>query len=216
MSISANSSKSLDRIPKADAGTNPTDTAKQNYTGQRFGNNHGSINFGHIHKKGDVTSSVLLQGSDGEHSFSMDEDGPRKGWTTSTSPGNFQIECGSANDAAQDSLMINAKNGNILIVAKNGKIRMEADDIELVARGTGTNQGNVQVTATENISLNSKQFLVNAKNLYKIVSPGTGEICANSALKIYGSMIRGVTDACSKKDSKVGGQKYQQKCNEVN
>ena len=216
MSISANSSKSLDRIPKADAGTNPTDTAKQNYTGQRFGNNHGSINFGHIHKKGDVTSSVLLQGSDGEHSFSMDEDGPRKGWTTSTSPGNFQIECGSANDAAQDSLMINAKNGNILIVAKNGKIRMEADDIELVARGTGTNQGNVQVTATENISLNSKQFLVNAKNLYKIVSAGTGEICANSALKIYGSMIRGITDACSKKDSKVGGQKYQQKCNEVN
>ena len=216
MAISANSSKSLDRIPRATPTTNPSDTAKQNYDAIRYGNHHGSISFGQIHKEADVTSSVLLQGSDGEHSISLDEDGRREGWTTSISPGNFQVECGSANDKVQDSLILNAKNGNIIIVATNGKIRMEADDIEFVARGSNGSQGNVKVVATENFYLDAKKVLINAKNYYKIATSGTGEVCANSLLKMYGSMIRGVTDACSKKDSKVGGKRYQQQCVQAN
>ena len=49
-------------------------------------------------------------------------------------PGNFQVECGSANTEEQDT-MINAKNGNIDIIATNGKIRLQATDIELIAVG---------------------------------------------------------------------------------
>lgn len=215
MPISANSSKSLDRIPRANPSKNPTDTAKTNYDAVRYGNNHGSISFGHIHKEGDVTSSVLLQGFDGEHSICLDEDGQRKGWTSSIAPGNFQVECGSANEQSQDSLILNAKNGNIVIVATNGKIRMEADDIEFVARGSDGSQGNIKMTATENFYLDAKKVLINAKSFIKIASPGTCEICANSVLKIYGSMIRGISDACGKKDSKVGGKRFQQECVKV-
>ena len=36
----------------------------------------------------------MLQTSDAEHAFFLDEDGQRKGWTTSTSPANFQVTCG--------------------------------------------------------------------------------------------------------------------------
>lgn len=212
MAISANKTPSLDRIPKANPGLNPTDTCKKNYDALRYGNHHGSISFGHIHKEGDVTSSVLLQGSDGEHSICMDEDGQRKGYTTCIGPGNFQVECGSANQQTQDSLMLNAKNGNIVIVATNGKIRMEADDIEFVARGSDGTRGNIKMTATENFYLDSKKVLINAKSFLKIATPGTAEICANGVMKIYGSMIRGVTDACGKKDSKVGGKRFQQQC----
>ena len=35
------------------------------------------------------------------------------------------------------SLILNAKNGNILITATNGKIRLQGTDIELVAVGDG-------------------------------------------------------------------------------
>ena len=112
-------------------------SAKQNYTAIKYGNNQGSIAFGQIHKQGDVTSSVMLETPDGEHQLSLDLDGERTGWTVSTSPGNFQVECGSANKEAEDSCVINAKNGNILITATNGKIRMQATDIELVAVGEG-------------------------------------------------------------------------------
>ena len=69
--------------------------AKQNYTAVRYGNEKGSIKFGHIHKKADVTAGVMLDTPDGRHQFSLDIDGQRKGWTSSTSPGHFQVECGS-------------------------------------------------------------------------------------------------------------------------
>jgi hypothetical protein len=219
MAIARNSANDrLSRDPQAKGGfdprfdnKNPTDTAKQNYTALRYGNDHGSISFGHIHKQADVTASVILQTPDGTHQFSLDEDGPRKGWTTSTSPGNFQVECGSANEEAQDSLMLNAKNGNILIVATKGKIRMQATDIELIAVGEGGSKGNIRLEATENISSKSKKFLVDSKSSFNIVSTGVGEVVAQSRLRLYGSVIGGVTDAVAKKDSKVGGQSFQRK-----
>ena len=188
-------------------------SAKQNYTALRYGNNQGSIAFGQIHKQGDVTSAVMLETPDGEHQLSLDLDGERTGWTCSTSPGNFQVECGSANQEAEDSLVLNAKNGNIIIMATNGKIRMQATDIELVAVGEGGAKGNIKMNATESIVTESKKLLMNAKSFYRIASPQTGEVVANGVLKLYGSIIRGVTDAVAVKDSKVGGQRFQKQMN---
>ena len=42
--------------------------------------------------KGDVTSSVMLQGKDGQHRFYVDHDGQRPGYTTLTSPGTFAVK----------------------------------------------------------------------------------------------------------------------------
>ncbi len=189
-------------------------SAKQNYTAIKYGNNQGSIAFGQIHKQGDVTSSVMLETPDGEHQLSLDLDGERTGWTVSTSPGNFQVECGSANKEAEDSLVLNAKNGNILITATNGKIRMQATDIELVAVGEGGAKGNIKMNATESIVTESKKLLMTAKSFYRIASPQTGEVVANGVLKLYSSIIRGVTDAVAVKDSKVAGQRFQKQMNE--
>lgn len=194
---------------------NATDTAKQNFTAIRYGNDHGSVSFGHIHKQGDVTSGVMLQTSDANHSIFMDKDGQRKGWTTLTAPGNVQIEAGSANQEAQDTLMINAKNGNILITASNGKIRLEGTDIELIATGEGGSKGNIRLTASENIETNSKKLLMNSKVAYKIVSSGTGEVVANSILKMYGSIFKAVDDSCAVKDAKNGGKRDVQRNNQV-
>lgn len=191
------------------------DTTKQNYTALRYGNDHGSISFGHIHQQADVTAAVIIQTPDGTHQFSLDEDGIRKGWTTSTSPGNFQVECGSANQEAQDSLMLNAKNGNIIIKANNGKIRLEGTDIELIAVGEGTGKGNIKLTASENVVVDAKQLCVTASASYRICTPGIGEVIANSVLTIYGSILKGVDDSCSFKNSKNGLQRTVIKNNKV-
>ena len=45
---------SQEQLDSRIAGGTPTDTAKQNYTAIRYGNDHGSLSFGHIHKPGDV------------------------------------------------------------------------------------------------------------------------------------------------------------------
>ena len=192
---------------------NPNDTAKQNYTAIRYGNDHGAISFGHIHKPGDVTAGVKLQTSDGEHVFMMDKDGQRKGWTTSLSPGNFQVQCGERKEEAEDSMILNALNGNIIICASNGKIRLQATDIELIAVGEGSSKGNIRLDATENISTNSKSFKINSVNSLSFNSPSNMEIAANGVLTLYGSVIRGVTDACAVKDSKNRNKFKQEKFN---
>ena len=193
--------------------SNPNDTAKQNYTAIRYGNDHGSISFGVIHKPGDVTAGVKLQTHEGDHTFFMDKDGPRKGWTTSLSPGNFQVQCGERKEEAEDSMILNALNGNIIICASNGKIRLQATDIELIAVGEGGSKGNIRLDATENISTSSKSFKINSVNSLSFNSPSNMEIAANGVLTLYGSVIRGVTDACAVKDSKNGNKRKQKKFN---
>ena len=204
---------SQEQLDSRIAGGTPTDTAKQNYTAIRYGNDHGAISFGHIHKPGDVTAGVKLQTHEGDHAFFMDKDGPRKGWTTSLSPGNFQVQCGERKEEAEDSMILNALNGNIIICASNGKIRLQATDIELIAVGEGGSKGNIRLDATENISTSSKSFKINSVNSLSFNSPSNMEIAANGVLTLYGSVIRGVTDACAIKDSKNGNKRKQKKFN---
>ena len=199
------SNQNLDRLgDEKDIGkeSNPTITAKKNYSAVKYGTDKGTLKFGHIHKKGDVTSGVMLDTPDGRHQFSLDIDGQRKGWTTSTSPGNFSLVAGEDNTEPQDTIFINAVNGNIDICATNGKIRLQATDIELIAVGEGSSKGNIRLDATENISTNSKSFKINSVNTLSFNSPSNMEIAANGVLTLYGSVIRGVTDACAVKDSK--------------
>ena len=188
---------------------------KQTYTGWKNTTDHGSIYFGKIHQNSDVISDFAVLCSDGEHFMSMDKDGQRPGCTTFMGPGCFQVECGSNREKTQDAVMINAKNGNIDIVASNGKIRLQANDIELIAVGEDTSEGNIKLKASENITGDAKKIIMNSVNLTKMVSSGTCEAIGNSGLNLYGNIISGVSDAVAVKDSKVGGQRYQQQQNQA-
>ena len=190
-------------------------TAKCNYTAVRYGNDHGEIRLGQIDKQGAVTAGVQLNAKEGTHTFSMDNDGPREGWTTNISPGNFQLDCGRDNKKEQDSMMLFAQNGNIVINAGNGNIRFIANNVEFTVKGDDGSEGNFTVNASESIILDSKKVQVNAKNFIKLASPGKIAICANENLKLYGGLIRGITDAVSGKDSKLGGKLTWQECNKV-
>ena len=194
----------IDRLPSGDK----TKTTKQNYVGIKYGNEKGSISMGQIHEKGDVTSGVMLRTPDGNHMYTMDIDGARKGWTTLTSPGNVSVRCGMANTEAADTLFLEAENGNIVLVARNGKIRMFGTDIEMTATGEGGSKGNITVNATETIKMDAKKILLTSSSYSKICGSGTVEITANSVLNIYGSIFKAVTDSISGiKNSKFGGQR---------
>ena len=108
-------------------------------------------------------------------------------------------------------MVINALNGNIDIIASNGKIRLQGVDIELVAIGEGGSKGNIQITASENLKLDAEQIHMNGKSVVNILTPGTMEMAANSCLKIYSSVVRGVSDGCAFKTPKNGGKDYYNK-----
>ena len=190
--------------------------AKSNYSAVRYGTDKGSIKFGTIDKKAVVTSGVQLDTPDGRHQLNLEIDGERKGWTSSTSPGHFQVECGSDKEESEDTLVLNALNGNICITAHNGKIRLQGTDIELVAIGEGGAKGHIKCTATETFTVHeTKKIILDSKALTKITTTGIMWVAANSCMKIYSSIIRGVTDACAVKDSKTGGQRFQKENNQV-
>ena len=191
--------------------------AKQNYSAVRYGTDKGSIKFGTIDKKAVVTSGVQLDTPDGRHQLNLEIDGERKGWTSSTSPGNFQVECGEDREEADDTLILNAVNGNICITATNGKIRLQGTDIELVAVGPGEDgKGNIIATASEQFKVHeTPKIILKSTSLTQIKGTGMIDIAANSCLKLYGSIIKGVTDACSVKDSKCGTQRLQKENNQI-
>jgi hypothetical protein len=189
-------------------------TAKKNYTEVGLGNDLGHIKFGHINQKGDVTMGVCVgvgrEGSDdSRHQLSFELDGKRKGFTTLTTPTQFRVECGRNCKEEENALNITAQNGDISIAALNGKIRLSATCIEINATGEGSSKGLVKVDATESVKVSTKKLLVNTSTIYKLVSTGTGEIVANTALKMYASIVKGVTDAVKIKDSKNLHQQYQ-------
>ena len=191
---------------------------KQNYTAVRYGTDKGSIKFGHIHKKADVTAGVMLDTPDGRHAFYLDVDTPRKGWTTSTSPGNFQVKCGMDNEEAENSMMLEALNGDISIIAHNGKIRLQATDIEMVAIGDADQgKGNITCQASETFTVHkTPKILLKSTSLTLLTGTGIIEVAANSCLKVYASLIKGITDASSKKNFKIGGELEGAKNNQIN
>ena len=62
-------------------------STKKNYWAQIISSMNGMISFGGLSPKEDVTHSIELRALDGRHFISMEEDGPRQGWTTMNSPG---------------------------------------------------------------------------------------------------------------------------------
>ncbi|NBU48377.1 MAG: hypothetical protein EBS34_13255, partial [Flavobacteriales bacterium] len=80
-----------------------------------------------------------------------------------------------------------------------------------VATGPPADRGNILIKANEGVKVDCKNLNMSATNSWKILTTGMGEIVANTTMKMYSSMIRGVTDAVKNKDSKVGGKKFLEK-----
>ncbi len=193
--------------------TNPRNsgTAARNYTCQKYGNDKGFISFGELNKDGAVTSGCSLHTNDGDHQMYMEIDGERKGCTTFVGPGSFNVVHGRDNNTDKDmSISLVAKDGNIFIKANDGDIIMEADNISLLARNNEGTKGNVVITATENISNNSKKFMVNAQASFNIVTSGKGFIIANSILNCYSSVLNFADDSAAVKDTKVASKRLVQ------
>ena len=94
------------------------------------------------------------------HYFQMDKTGssktsPRKGGTIFRGPGAFQVRHGDGVEKEIPGVYIDSGNGDMILISQ-GRIRLIAEDIDLIATGGGGEHGVITVNANEKILANSK------------------------------------------------------------
>ena len=167
---------------------------KRNWWTQTISAMNGALSFGKLSPKGDVTSSVDLQGLDGRHFVDLTEDGVRKGWTTMNAPGAVQINAGEDLKKEQDAVFMNAENGDVIIRARNGKVRIEGLDVEISATGT-SGEGFVIVGANEDVKVDGKNITLNGKNCLKLMSTGVLVLDGKLGMQILSTMCYGASSS---------------------
>ena len=91
--------------------------------------------------------------------------------------------------------MILSKNGDITLKASNGKIKLEALDIELMAKGA---TGQIRANANESLFLESKNVTIDGKQSCKVMTSGLMTIRGGLGTQMLSPLIEGVSAAMSK------------------
>ena len=185
---------------------------RKNYHTVRYGTRDGELQFGHIHKDNNESAVMLRSGHDFIHYISMDSTGNevRKHGTICRSPGSFQVKAGDNARVTDDNknndagITMDAVSGDIILRAPQGKIRIHAQDIELIADGYNGKTGYVRVEGNEKVILNSKSVDIRAKETAKFFCENKLDIVGNAIMNIYGGLVDMADGATSILGSKTG------------
>jgi hypothetical protein len=169
----------------------------KNYETKRTGTKDGQISFGHIHGD-EVKSSVMIQGQESLEYISIDQTAPRKRWMTSRCRGRYQVRCGDDIEKDQIGFWLNADASDILIQTK-GRIRMEAENIDLIARGPDPTKGVINIISNESVNIETKKFTANANESISLFTDGEMQQTAINIMKIFGGSIEKMTSMSSVK-----------------
>lgn len=172
-------------------------TKSKNYETKRTGTKDGQLVFGQIHQD-QVKSSVMIQGQESLEYISLDQTAPRKRWITSRCRGRYQVKCGDDIPKDQIGMWFNADRSDILIQTK-GRLRLEAENIDLIARGPDPSKGIINIISNESVNVETKKFTVNANESISIFTDGTMQQTAINIMRIYGGSIQKITSMSAAK-----------------
>lgn len=155
----------------------------------------GQILLGEVNED-NVTSGITLRvgktSSPVPHYIQMDKDGDaltkgRKG-TICRSPGAFQVKAGDMCGDGIPGVYIDSGNGD-LVLRSDGRIRILAENIDLIASGSNEKNGIIQINSNSKVLVGSDDVHIDSGNLTKIFSDKTTEVIGNSILNLFGSSI---------------------------
>ena len=192
---------------------------KINYHPYWIGTEHGRLSFGHVRDSNEISACMLQSGPDGgRHYIVMEETGSAeegtKGSTKSFCPGTFTVKSGKdivnypeGKDEPRNipAIWYEAENGDIIIKAPRGRIKLEAESIELTAKGFDGRTGNILMDADDKIALNAQIVDVKSRVSTKIFSESTVDMIGKGIMNIYG----GLTDFA---DRSTKGSKPSKTC----
>ena len=169
----------------------------KNYETKTTGTKDGQITFGNIHSD-QVKSSVMLQGQESLEYITIDQTAPRKRWMTSRCRGRYQVKCGDDIPKDEIGMWFNADRSDILIQTK-GRLRLEAENIDIIARGPDPTKGIVNIISNESVNVETKKFTVNANESISIFTDGSMQQSAINIMRIYGGSIQKITSMSAEK-----------------
>ena len=154
----------------------------------------------------------------------MDSKGPkgaRKNSTICRSSGPFKVEAGDEckittdNQENQAAIEMDAVSGDIILRAPQGKIRIEAQDIELVANGYNNRTGYIALDSNEKLILKSKSVDIRATQTAKFFCENKLDIIGNAIMNIYGGLVDMADGATSVLGSKTGPSSTEKNAKEL-
>ena len=185
---------------------------RKNYHTVRYGTRDGELQFGHIHKDNNESAVMLRSGHDFIHYISMDHTGNevRKHGTICRSPGSFQVKAGDNAKVTDDNknndagITMDAVSGDIILRAPRGKIKIQAQDIELIADGHNGKTGYVKIQGNDKVILKSKSIDIRATETARFFSENKLDVIGNAIMNIYGGLVDMADGATAIKGSKTG------------
>jgi hypothetical protein len=172
-------------------------TKSKNYETKDINTKDGNLRFGHIHKD-QVISSAMIQGQGGLEYITIDQTGPRKGWITSRCRGRYQVKCGDNIPKGQPAFWLDAESGDI-VISTRGRIRMEAENIDITAYGSGPSNGFVNINGKEGVNIEGKTVNINGNEKMSIFTDGSMQMTAMNILKMYTGDMQSLTAASNLK-----------------
>ena len=167
------------------------------------GTEHGYLSFGEVNTfSNEIDACKIANGPDaGRHYIRMQETGSKedgsKGSTTMVCPGTLTALTGKdivnypkGSDTPRDlpAIYYEAENGDIVLTAPRGKIKIAAEAIEIIAKGSDGKTGVVDISADDKINLKAQIIDVNSTASTKIFSENTVHVIGKSLLNIYGGL----------------------------
>jgi hypothetical protein len=168
-----------------------------NYQTKRDGTPDSQISHGHIHND-EVKSSLMLQGQESLEYISIDQTEPRKRWITSRCRGRYQVKSGDDIPKGQPGMYFDACNGDI-IFRTGGRIRIEAENVDIISRGGDSSNGTINLISNESINLKSKKITVSATESLSLFTDGEMFQAAINILKVYSGASQRLTASSSLK-----------------
>ena len=174
------------------------------------GTEHGYISFGEVNTySNEIDACKLQNGPDGgRHYIRMQETGSKddgsKGSTHIVCPGaltaltgkdiiNYPIdpETGKPSEIPRDlpAIYYEAENGDIILTAPRGKIKIAAEAIEIIAKGSDGRTGVININADDKILLDAQTIDIQSKVSTKIFSEKTVDMIGKGIMNVYGGLV---------------------------
>ena len=168
------------------------------------GTEHGTLSFGKVSAAANEIISCLLEsGPDGgRHYIKMQETGSKedgsKGSTNIVCPGTLTALTGKdivnyppGSDTPRDipAIFYEAENGDIVLTAPRGKIKIAAEAIELIAKGSDGRTGVININADDKILLDAQTIDIQSKVSTKIFSEKTVDMIGKGIMNVYGGLV---------------------------